>query len=192
MRLSPRAAWKPFTAHQHFDAERTFFDWRARMRFAGPLCMHVTDRFEAARGGLVVKMLGIPVVRSQGPELDEGELMRYLAELPWNPAAMVLNPALQWTQLDDRTLEVRCDEGSVQATVQLELDAQGDIISARANRPRSVGKRSVRTPWGGTFADYEWIGGIRIPTRVEVRWDLPEGPFHWFRGEISAYEPTGD
>jgi hypothetical protein len=188
LRLSPTAPWKPFTASQRFEAERTFFDWQAQVRFLGPLEMSVADRYEEGHGALVAKLLRIPVVRAAGPDLDEGELMRYLAELPWNPGAMALNPALTWSQPDERTLEVRCREGAVDATVQLQLDEEGDVVSAHANRPRSVGKRSERTPWGGAFSSYRRIGDIRIPTEVEVWWDLPEGRFRWFRGEVTGYE----
>jgi len=29
------------------------------------------------------------------------------------------------------------------------------------------------------------LGGVRVPTRAEVRWDLPDEPFVYFRGQLT-------
>jgi hypothetical protein len=46
----------------------------------------------------------------------------------------------------------------------------------------------VTRPWAGRFSDYAVVGGIRIPTRGEVRWELPDGPFTYWRGTITSIE----
>jgi hypothetical protein len=56
-----------------------------------------------------------------------------------------------------------------------------------AERPR-VEAGNALTPWIGEYRDYEVLGGVRIPTRGAVRWDLPEGPFTYWRGTITALE----
>jgi hypothetical protein len=32
------------------------------------------------------------------------------------------------------------------------------------------------------------LGGVRMPTRVDVYWDLPEGRFVYWRAEITGAE----
>jgi hypothetical protein len=32
------------------------------------------------------------------------------------------------------------------------------------------------------------IGGVRIPTRAEVRWELPDGAFTYWRGTVTSLE----
>jgi hypothetical protein len=44
----------------------------------------------------------------------------------------------------------------------------------------------VPTPWGGEFGAYETLGGIRMPTRAEVYWELSEGRFVYWRGEVTS------
>lgn len=44
------------------------------------------------------------------------------------------------------------------------------------------------TPWAGTYGDYAIVGGVRVPTRGEVRWELPDGPFVYWRGTIASLE----
>lgn len=31
-------------------------------------------------------------------------------------------------------------------------------------------------------------GGLRVPTTAEVAWELPEGPFTYFRGRVTALQ----
>jgi hypothetical protein len=51
----------------------------------------VTDAFANERGDLQVKVLGLfPIARIHGgDQIAKGEAMRYLAELPWAPDALV-------------------------------------------------------------------------------------------------------
>lgn len=73
--------------------------------------------------------------------------------------------------------------------MRLDFDAAGDIVGTFASaRPHPEGKTIVPRPWVGVFADYDLVGGIRIPTRGGVRWLLPEGPFTYWRGEITSLE----
>ncbi len=32
------------------------------------------------------------------------------------------------------------------------------------------------------------VGGLRVPTRAEVRWELPEGPFTYWLGRITSLD----
>jgi hypothetical protein len=69
-----------------------------------------------------------------------------------------------------------------------EFDGEGDIASCyMADRPRQVGKASVPTPWRGEFTDYTRLqGGVRMPRRGKVWWELPDGPFVYWEGEVTG------
>jgi hypothetical protein len=49
----------------------------------------------------------------------------------------------------------------------------------------------VRTQWRGAFSAYELLGGVRVPTRAEVAWELAEGPFVYFRCRVTGVELLG-
>jgi hypothetical protein len=53
-----------------------------------------------------------------------------------------------------------------------------------------AGKTSVPRPWAGSLGDHAVVGGTRIPSRGEVRWELPDGPFTYWRGTITSIEPS--
>ncbi|MFW6023614.1 MAG: DUF6544 family protein [Myxococcota bacterium] len=188
MCLRRGGAWKPFTARQELAAERTFFEWRARMAVAGPLKASAIDRIDGSHGELDARLLGVRVAHAEGASTDLGELMRYVAEIPWNPGAIALHPGLAWDDRGDGVVDVRLHEGDLDATVRFRFDEHGNITEASASRPFEQGRRIVRTPWAGRFSRYRRLGGIRIPTYAEVRWELPQGPYPYFRGELRSFE----
>jgi hypothetical protein len=112
--------------------------------------------------------------------------MRYLAELPWVPQAIGSNPELSWRELEDGSIEVSTLVGGRAASVRLTLDDAGLIRSASGLRPLLAGRTSVETPFLGSFGDYVELGGIRVPGSAEVSWELPEGPFTYWRGEVTS------
>ena len=190
MWLKPGGRALPFTAVEDFSVAEVAFSWRARFRFLPLVSLDVVDRYAAGRGRVEARLLGLlPVMRQSGQAASVGEAMRYLAELPWVPHAMLANRQLEWRELDTRSLEVATSAGTAKVSVDLRFDAAGDIVRASSQaRPRPEGKTTVPRPWGGAFSDYEVVGGVRIPTRAEVYWRLREGPFTYWRGTITSVE----
>lgn len=190
MRRSPTEPWSAFTGREDLWTGECAFDWRARWALNPTMRLTVRDRLRGGRGRMRGRVWGVfPILWASGPGIDRGSLMRYLAELPWVPRAMAANPALRWRTLGDSTVEVSAALDGAPVAVRLEFDADGDIASAwTPARPRDTPEGSVDTPWGGTHERYAELAGMRIPTRCEVWWDLPEGRFTWWRAEITAAE----
>lgn len=189
MQLKP-GRWLSFEAVEEAQVDRVEFLWRARFSLAPLVTIRVRDWFRDGDGGLEARLFGlVPVARATGPETARSEAMRYLAELPWFPPAIVGNPELGWRELDAGSVEVATGVGDSEAAVTFRFDEAGDIASAFApDRPRQEGSRFVDRPWSGTFADYEDVGGLRVPTRTEVSWELPDGRFTYFRGRVTGLE----
>ena len=182
----PAPGSKPmhFTAVEEFAGYEAAFSWHARFPILPLLAMRIQDGLEAGEGRMRGRFAGIPFMDKSGPALTIGAAMRYLAEIPWVPYAMLANHRLHWRQVDDITAEVSTDTLFGRAAVSIEFDAVGDIVRAYSDaRPRDG---DVARPWGGFYSDYAAVGGVRVPTTAEVRWELPEGPFTYRRGEITA------
>lgn len=189
LRLAPDRPWLPFQAEQTFDPFRLDFRWSSRVRLAGILPLRIEDSYRSGHGELSVRLFGLPLSRSTGPEVDRGELIRALAELPWRPAFFAERPGFRWTSPAAEVLKVTYDDGTLRASVHFLVDAEGRVKGGRvARRPRQVGKGFVETDWTFTLDDYRAFEGIRVPTRAEVSWDLPEGLLTWWKGEVTAFE----
>jgi hypothetical protein len=184
---------KPFfslSATQLSGTRNGGFVWEATATIAAVFPIRVVDAYVAGAGRLEVRIAGsIPIAYAAGPESDKGEMMRFLAELAWNPDAIINAGGLSWRQIDWRTVEVSIETAGGTATVRHLFDASGDIIAIEADdRPYLVNGKSVPMRWIGRFRDYTQFGSHRLPRHGDVAWDLPEGEFIYFRGTIVSFE----
>jgi hypothetical protein len=97
--------------------------------------------------------------------------------------------AFEWEPIDSRSARasLRRDGPCVQAV--FEIDQQGRIVAIHADRYRDIGGgRSVPTPWSGRYADYLEFEGFRVPSAVEVTWNLSSRPFSYARFRITTLD----
>ncbi len=130
-------------------------------------------------------MLGVLTVASAepGPATDTGEMMRYLAETPWMPTALLPGQGVEWTAVDDRHAVATLDDGANTVSLTFTFNDADEIEGVRAEaRPRT---EDESMPWSGRFWDYEVVDGMRVPLSGEVTWQMPEGDFPYWRGRIT-------
>ena len=189
MRTSPGARWIAFTSEQVIESRWSSFRWQARYHGGSMGMVAVTDAYEEGHGRVVVKLGGvIPVQRVLGPEADRGELQRYLASIILCPPILLNHGSLDWTAVSPLTLRVRDRADPTGAAGDLEISEEGKPLVFRADRPRAVGKGTVLTGWsaiGSEFRDWE---GLRLPSRIEAVWNLAEGPFTYYRSEVTSFK----
>jgi hypothetical protein len=160
--------------------------WEARLdpsKFGSPT---VIDAYEEGRGYLAVKVGGIPLKRESGLDADRGELQRYLSSIMLCPAILLNHPSLEWTTVGALTLRVRDRIDPTGATVDLVISEEGSPMMCRAERPRLVGKKAILTPWSGSGGGFREWQGMRMATRGEAAWHLPERLFTYYRAEIKS------
>jgi len=178
--------WLPFTARQTMSVRTCQFTWKARFRPLGYLA--VTDALERGGGRLDVTAFGfIPLVRTKpGAALLRGELIRYLAELPLAPDAILHNHHLDWREIDAATLAVSAGTGETACEVVFSLGAEGRIRSAFcADRPASGEPPFTSMPWRGVFvADERQHEGRWIPSAAQVGWEIDGREEFYWKGEI--------
>jgi hypothetical protein len=168
--------------------DRVEFEWRASFQIAPLVSLRVRDWYRAGDAGLEVRLWSLPVMRASDEQVERGEALRYLAELPWAPQAFLLNSALEWRQVGEATVEVTAPVGSERVAMLLRFDNVGDIVNASTEaRPRMVGKQVIDTSWIGAFGEYREFDGVRLPTTAEASWLLPNGPFTYFRATVTAW-----
>ena len=183
--------WRPFTSRQHVVARRPGFVWDARIRMAPGVTVFVHDAYVVGRGILVARLYGLITVmrQPQTAELDQGELMRFLAEAAWYPTALLPSQGVRWEALGDERATAELSDGTTTVRLVFEFDAQGLIAAVRSEaRTRTVAGRTETAPWEGRFRDYDRRGGMLVPLGGEVAWLLPEGPLPYWRGRIRSIE----
>ncbi len=186
IRSSPAAKWNPFTAEEFVDAVNTGFRWEARMGSGLITSVQVTDAYENGHGRLVLKKGPLTLKKMVGPEVDKGELQRYLGYIPYCPAMLLNNPSLEITESGPLTLRLRDRQDPAGATTELDIAEDGRPLLTRAVRAMVVGKRVIFTPWSASGFDPQEYEGMRICRRLEASWNPPESSFVYIRIELTS------
>jgi hypothetical protein len=191
MWLKPDGRSLRFAATQWLAVDRVAFSWRARFPIVGPVALSIVDEYDAGVGELAVRLFGLPLRRDRSRETIAGEALRYLAELPFVPPALVCNAELEWRTLDGRSVEVATAAVGDHLAATLEFDDEGNVC--RASSPMRMLKRDgqwQRTPWGGEFRKYAHLGDLYLPTQAEAYWHLEGGRYTYWRAEIVGADPS--
>ncbi|AXX98749.1 DUF6544 family protein [Profundibacter amoris] len=193
IRMRRGGEWQPLKARQSISIAQAGFAWEAQ-QFVGPFTkIRILDAYSNGEGQLQARFLGsIPLANETGQELNRSELMRYLAELPWAPDAILGNLALQWTVLNPGKVEVSLEHPDGRVSVNLLFDSAGDIVEMQAKyRPvRESDGTVVLRDWRGLFSRYGQLGNRRIPRKGEVGY-LYDGVYEaYWRGDILDYVPN--
>jgi hypothetical protein len=189
MWLKPEGRPLRFTARQRTGTSGSGFVWRARI---GPFgATWVVDSFVAGRGFLEARLFGaIRLAHIDGTvDLNQGEALRYLAELPLNPDAILFDHALAWSVVGPRTISVSMGHGESLAAIVFELNDAGQILTANA-ASRAFDSTGKRYPWHGRFWDYQGVSGRCIPMQAEVAWIIDGKEFVYWRGKIESWLPV--
>lgn len=185
---SARAAWAPFRSVEHFTTRVPGFVWAADIRMAPLAHVYVRDELVAGAGAMRARLLGlVPVADAAGtPALASGALHRWLGEAVWLPTALLPSAFLGWTAVDDSTAIATATSGGTTVSLAFRFGPDSLVrFAATPARMRDVDGAAVPTPWRATLGHWHWRGDVRVPMSGEVRWDLPSGPYPYWRGRIT-------
>jgi hypothetical protein len=193
-------SWKPFTARQYFTADPPGFVWDATIMMVPLLPVRVIDMYRGGAGALQGKLLStFTVAEAQGtPEIDAGELTRYLSECVWFPTALLPGQGVEWSAVeggDDRSARATLVHGRSQVSAVFYFDEEDHVSRIHAERWYQKDDGGFELwPWTGQWRDYEARQGLVVPTAGEVAWNLPEGNLTYWRGRVEEieYEPAGE
>jgi hypothetical protein len=179
--------WVPFTAEQRVTLRAPGFAWEARVGMAPGVPVFVRDAYAAGVGSTEARILGLwPVANVRGAgEIAADQLMRFLAEAPWYPVALLPGGMVEWSAVDERSALATIRHGTVSAALTFVFGEDDFVLAVRAEaRGRMVKGKRVPAPWQGRFSRYALRNGMWIPTEGEVSWILPSGPHPYWRGRV--------
>jgi hypothetical protein len=185
--------WKPFTSTQRVVTRRPGFLWNAQVAMLPGLPAHVQDSYIAGQGRLIAKLLGLFTVASVhgDGEIARGEFMRWFAEAPWYPTALLPSQGVHWSAVDDASANATLVDGAMTLTMLFKFNEAGLISSVRAEA-RNAGEvnNPVMLPWDCGLSDYQTQDGMLIPMAGEAAYLRPAGRKVYFFGKVKklSYE----
>jgi hypothetical protein len=185
-----KAKWSPFTATQFVTTQRPGFDWDARIQMAPGVSAFVHDAYVLGGGSLRASLLGLFTVADvrDTPQAAQGELLRFFAEMPWYPTALLPSQGVRWEAIDNTSARATVTDAQTTVSLVFRFNPDGTIDTMRAEaRYRD---KLTTMPWSGKFWDYSTREGMLIPLEGEVGWEYPDGVRLYYKGKVTeiSYE----
>lgn len=190
MRISPEGSWMPVKAVQFVKTADPGFLWIADVKAVPYVHLAGRDKYEKGKGRMLIKLMSlVSVADSKGPKIDQGALLRYLAEMVWYPST-ALEDYITWEPIDSTSVRATMRYGGVESSGFFIFDNHGDVTGFQAKRYYSGKEATTLETWVISLdpTSYQNFGDIRVPSRAEVSWKLDEGDFTWYKLEISDLE----
>jgi len=185
MRSTPTSKWMPFEATQFFTIDPPAFVWQANIHAAPMVNIAGRDKFENGRGNMLIRPLSlITLTNSSGAEIDEGTLVRFLAEMLWFPQAAV-SDYLSWENVDENHANVTMKVGDVTATGIYAFDDAGNVTGFESQRYGDFDGAFRKETWSISITGHKTMDGIIIGNTSEVTWKLKDGDFTWLKLEVT-------
>ena len=188
LKTSPKSAdWSVFKASQIISQDTVSFLWDAKIYIAPLFYVRVRDSLiEGFGAGNVYLMSVLPIGSDEDKlELNSGALYRYLAEAVWHPTALLPQSGVIWEPVDDKKAIANFKKFNISISLEFTFNNHGEIIGIYTkDRYGKFGDKYIKYPWEGRFSDYKEFDGMKIPTKGEVGWHLPDGWWLFWKGHI--------
>jgi hypothetical protein len=184
-RSTPTGKAFPIQGTQLFTADPPGFVWLGRIRLATGVWIHARDMLVAGKGSMRVLLDDtLTLADASGAELDQGSLLRLLAEMPWYPTALFDARYVSWSPLDATHARATLRAGGLAVSGTFEFGPDGLPLSMSAER--FMDGRGL-TPWSGVYRDFRAVSGMLVPFEADVTWQLASGPYtyaHWLVASV--------
>jgi hypothetical protein len=175
MYLGSKQGWVPLDAEEHYTVQPPGFVWDVTIH-RGPLPIaRGRDMYAGAEGRMLIKAGSLfTVVDDEGPEMDQGSMMRYLSEMIWFPTAF-LDDNISFEPIDDESARVMLTDGGKSVSATMYFDEEGKVTDFVAKRYRTVEGGYDLETWSAPVYEYGELAGLKLPLRAGAIWKLPEG-----------------
>ena len=186
-RMKENQPWMPIKAEQYFTTEDPAFIWRVKFTIAPFIWIEGRDMYYQGRGNMLIKLLStVTVADATGSEMDVSSLIRFLAEAPWFPTALLPSDYIEWKEIDSNSAQAIIKDNGYTALGIFTFNEKGEIIKFVSNdRYMEVDGKYFREQWGGYYRNYQEINGMKIPIEAEVEWNLSDRDLQYAKLKIT-------
>jgi hypothetical protein len=154
------------------------------------LWIDARDKVVAGEGRMMVKVAStIAIADVDGPQLDQGALVRLLGEMTWLPASFLDRRYVSWSALDDTSARATLRVSGREVSAEFRFGPDGMPERFTAMRYRDLGNgQATLTPFVGMYRDFRMADGLRVPFGLEGSWSIDGQPFTFARFEVERVE----
>lgn len=187
MKTHPEGNWMKVETEQLVRTADPGFLWIAEVEAVPYIYLAGRDKYVDGQGHMLIKLLSlIPVADSKGGDINQGSLLRYLAETVWYPSA-ALEEYINWEEIDSTSIKATMNFEGITASGVFKFNNMGEPVRFEAERYYDRKDGATLETWVIDIDEesYKSFSQYRVPTKATVTWKLPDGDFTWFRLEIT-------
>ena len=178
----------PADVQQYFRVDEPGFIWQVKVDMAPLLYFAGKDKYEEGRGHMLIRFLSlVKVADATGKEIDQGAMLRYLAESVWLPTAALSN-YIKWEEMDANSARATMTYGGITVSGVFTFNQKGEVVNFVAQRYGDFNGQYLMKTWVVNMKEHKHFNGIRIPSVGEVIWRLETGDYNWYQFEIKDIE----
>ena len=170
----------PFAAEQYnvVDPPARLFYLTASM-FTIPVQGY--HRYVGSSASMRVKAAAlVPVVSAEGPEMTQGETVTLFNDMCIMAPATLIDPAILWEAIDDRTTRARFSHAGYTIRAELSFNERGELtnfVSDDRYQTTADGTGLRRLRWSTPVGGYRSHGAVRLASVGDGRWHEPDGEY---------------
>jgi hypothetical protein len=178
--------WMPFDAQQYFTLDPPGFVWKASFRMAPMVSVVGRDQYRGGVASMDMRLLSLmPVAQKAGGGLNQGDLLRFLGEMQWFPAA-ALSDYITWDTVDAHSARATMSYDGISASMTFIVGDNGRLLEEHAVRYNDArGRNEAWVNQNDADRDFD---GVVVPVAGEARWEYASGPFPYIRWTITNLE----
>ena len=168
--------WEKIKGEQYFSGIEPGFVWKGATRLFTAI-----DSYVSSKGNLSVWLFSvIRIADKRGNEMDDAEIIRWLAESALVPSNLLPSEKLEWEAIDAATAKLKFIANGKVLSFLVRFNSHNEIEEVETERP--FNDKSMQR-WKGRFRTYKKIEGFRVPTELEAIWIINgvEKPYARFR-----------
>ena len=179
-RLKDTQRWSLINGVDYYSVNCPGFVWVAKIKMSALFWFTVKDCYLKDEGELLAKAYSLfPVASAKGPEIDQGELSRWLSSAVLFPEALLPNDNLTWEPLDDYSARLLFSYKNIKIDAVIYFGRSGEIVRFVTDRYASETDKFEK--WSAYYKSYADHNGRKIPTEVGAVWHFPTKNFHYAR-----------
>lgn len=185
MKLKPeQKEWYSAKAMQYIRAEEPAFIWTLDMKMMPFINIKGRDKSLEGRGEMLIKLNSlINVANEKGGNIDEGAMQRYLAEIVWLPS-MALSRLIKWEEIDSLSAKATLNYRGREVSGNFYFNNEGDFTGFKTMRYKDNTPSAKRYLWEIGVKEYKTFEGIRVPSKLGVKWVIDKIDWTWLDLEV--------
>jgi hypothetical protein len=167
--------WITIKGEQYISGISPRFVWKGETQMFTAI-----DSYSNGVGNLSVWLLSaLRIADKKGKDIDDAEIIRWIAESALVPTNLLPSDSLKWEELNAVTAKLHYFFKEREYSLLVRFNACNEIESVETIRP--FNDKSLQK-WKGRFRSYKNIEGYRVPTELEAIWiiDEEEKPYAMF------------